>query len=311
MGQRPRWRFNTTGRSSPPGTDMATSRSSAISATASLTLASARGASCERARGGGAADAEEVALQPDGRIVAVGSALYLQGGGALLKKFALARYDVDGSLDSSFGSGGKVTTATNGIARDVAIQPDGKIVVAGSSESGCACHSSQSLAIRGTESLDPSFGSGGIVRTSGRLARRCLGCGAAAKRQDRRRRRCRNEAIRVCPCTIQRRTAPSTHASAAAARCRVGFGRGSSASPTAAAQQRNREDRRCRLGIQLPELGIRARTLPRQRQPRPDIRRWRRDHDLVPERRPECLASATRHGLGGRDPSGRKDHRRW
>ncbi|MCA1679598.1 MAG: hypothetical protein LC777_11945 [Actinobacteria bacterium] len=65
-----------------------------------------------------------VALQPDGRIVVAG------GNG----DFALARYSPDGSLDTSFSGDGQLTTDFGGPDRgnDVALQPDGKIVVAGS-----------------------------------------------------------------------------------------------------------------------------------------------------------------------------------
>ena len=68
--------------------------------------------------------AKSIAIQGDGHIVAVGTALVFPGG------FVLARYNRDGSLDVSFGSGGKELPA-GGDARAVAIQPDGKIVVAG------------------------------------------------------------------------------------------------------------------------------------------------------------------------------------
>ena len=53
--------------------------------------------------------------------------------------FALVRYNTDGSLDTTFGSDGKVTTAIGSgtdVARSVAIQADGKIVVAGYSHNG-------------------------------------------------------------------------------------------------------------------------------------------------------------------------------
>lgn len=72
--------------------------------------------------------AYDVALQPDGKIVAVGRS----GNGA----FALARYnDTDGSLDTSFSGDGKETTDLGGwdYGRAVALHADGKIVVAGSS----------------------------------------------------------------------------------------------------------------------------------------------------------------------------------
>ena len=80
--------------------------------------------------GGTARDSRinDVAMQPDGKIVAVG---YVRNGSN--KDFAIARYNADGSLDSSFGSGGLVRTDISGDdeAHAVAIQSDGKIVVAG------------------------------------------------------------------------------------------------------------------------------------------------------------------------------------
>ena len=71
-----------------------------------------------------------VALQPDGRIVTVG------GIGTTIQDVAVVRYNADGSLDTSFGDGdGIVTTTISATAQDqgqaVAIQADGKIVVAG------------------------------------------------------------------------------------------------------------------------------------------------------------------------------------
>lgn len=73
-------------------------------------------------------------LQPDGKIVVVGSSgLPGQSGG--FQSFAVARLNADGSLDNTFGSGGKVLTDFGTLQEDwaqaVAIQPDGKIVVGG------------------------------------------------------------------------------------------------------------------------------------------------------------------------------------
>jgi hypothetical protein len=56
------------------------------------------------------ADAYSVALQPDGRIVAAG-----EGGPIESTTFELARYNPDGSLDSSFGTDGLVTSAVSSI----------------------------------------------------------------------------------------------------------------------------------------------------------------------------------------------------
>ncbi len=79
-------------------------------------------------------NAYAVAIQADGKIVAVGEASV--GG---VTKFAVARFNTDGSLDTTFNSGGTqpgtVTTdidnSTSSQGRGVAIQSDGKIVVAG------------------------------------------------------------------------------------------------------------------------------------------------------------------------------------
>src|SRR6185503_13541791 len=69
-----------------------------------------------------------VAVQADGKIVAAGFTSSL--GPSL---FALARYNAEGSLDTSFGAGGLVTTVFDlgSHVNDLAIQPDGKIIAAG------------------------------------------------------------------------------------------------------------------------------------------------------------------------------------
>ncbi|MFT4049358.1 MAG: delta-60 repeat domain-containing protein [Solirubrobacterales bacterium] len=80
--------------------------------------------------------AADVAVQQDGKIVAVGTAV--DGSSDML---AIARYNTDGSLDGSFGAAGKVVlnpgyVAAKNFATAVAIQPDGKIVVAGYAKNG-------------------------------------------------------------------------------------------------------------------------------------------------------------------------------
>ena len=74
-----------------------------------------------------------IAIQPDGRIIVAGFA-QLAGSGGNPRVFALARYRSDGSPDTSFGNGGALTTSFGGnfaAASAVMLQPDGKIVVAG------------------------------------------------------------------------------------------------------------------------------------------------------------------------------------
>lgn len=76
--------------------------------------------------------ANAIALLSDGRILVVGQMKQQ----FTVSAFALARYNSNGSLDTTFGSGGKVSTFFDGgvhaaEAKSVAIQADGKIVVAG------------------------------------------------------------------------------------------------------------------------------------------------------------------------------------
>ncbi|MBE7553450.1 MAG: hypothetical protein HS126_20460 [Anaerolineales bacterium] len=79
-----------------------------------------------------------IAIQPDGRIIVAGTAYYqFDDPYYELDAIALARYDVNGKLDRSFNNTGIVTTTLSsgkwGVwATDVVIQPDRKIVVAGS-----------------------------------------------------------------------------------------------------------------------------------------------------------------------------------
>ena len=82
-------------------------------------------------------DARGVAIQSDGKIVVTGSTEH--GPSQNTKDFVVLRYNIDGSLDTSFGGTGIVTTAIGSgedVARSVAFQTDGKIVVAGSTRNG-------------------------------------------------------------------------------------------------------------------------------------------------------------------------------
>jgi uncharacterized delta-60 repeat protein len=65
-----------------------------------------------------------------------------------------------GSLDPSFGSGGVVSQSPGGSIAGIAVQPNGKIVVAGNSNTGFAL-----VRYLPDGSLDPSFGAGGHVET--------------------------------------------------------------------------------------------------------------------------------------------------
>jgi uncharacterized delta-60 repeat protein len=108
-----------------------------------------------------------LATEPDGKLVVAGVSGNRREG---LRRMALARYTVRGRLDRSFGVGGKALTSfgpgNNTGARAVAVQADGKIVLAGSLESSSNGPGRFALA-RYTQRgrLDPSFGQGGKMVT--------------------------------------------------------------------------------------------------------------------------------------------------
>jgi uncharacterized delta-60 repeat protein len=109
------------------------------------------------------AGASDLVLQPDGKIVLAGSA-----GEGSTRDFALARYNADGSLDSSFGTDGTITTpigSGNDIATALARQPNGKLVAAGFSDNG----SNWDFALaryNADGSLDTTFDGDGKVTTA-------------------------------------------------------------------------------------------------------------------------------------------------
>jgi uncharacterized delta-60 repeat protein len=130
-----------------------------------------------------------VALQPDGKIIWVGS----QGnpsfpaGGTF--SFAVARFTANGTLDTSFGTGGQASVeffappmqGAQEFARAVLVQPDGKILVAGSARQGQIRFAPIQGALarfNANGTLDTSFGTGGkILSSSGGIT--ALGLDAA------------------------------------------------------------------------------------------------------------------------------------
>jgi uncharacterized delta-60 repeat protein len=78
-----------------------------------------------------------VVIQGDGKIVVAG---YSWIGSISRSDFALVRYDTDGTLDTSFGTGGQVTTnfGSSSEIRSITLQSDGKIVAAGVSDDNFA-----------------------------------------------------------------------------------------------------------------------------------------------------------------------------
>jgi uncharacterized delta-60 repeat protein len=74
-----------------------------------------------------------LSIQPDGKLLVAG---YSRGPGQADFDFTLVRYTTEGTPDNSFGSGGIVVTGVgeNDEANSMALQPDGKVIVAGLSD---------------------------------------------------------------------------------------------------------------------------------------------------------------------------------
>jgi uncharacterized delta-60 repeat protein len=104
----------------------------------------------------GPAQIYKLLVQPDGRIVAVGQA----HNSANQSVWGLARYNADGGLDSSFGTGGIVTSSISGddYATSAALQSNGQIVVTGRGNSLLEVG-----VYNPNGSPDTFFGSGGFV----------------------------------------------------------------------------------------------------------------------------------------------------
>jgi uncharacterized delta-60 repeat protein len=107
-------------------------------------------------------EATSVAIQSDGKIVAAGRSN---------KDFAIARYNSNGSLDNTFSNNGKKTSDFNSsddYAYSLAIQKDGKIVVAGTTLSMDVNSNAEFALARYNKdgTPDTGFGTGGKQTTS-------------------------------------------------------------------------------------------------------------------------------------------------
>ena len=141
-----------------------------------------------------------IALEPHGRIVVAGASYQgdYQGDDQVLSEFTLARYNSDGSLDTSFGTDGITDTVipeqqqpnacapySSATVNALAVLPSGDILAAGGSEwnDGCDSHSPtySSFALArytSSGSLDPTFGNAGIAQTTSHAA---IGVGLAVQ----------------------------------------------------------------------------------------------------------------------------------
>ncbi len=124
----PRTAAGASGRPSPSSSRLGVTRLTDVQASPGQldTSFSGDGKVTTQFSSGSADEALAVGIQSDGKIVAAGESL---------GHFALARYNTDGTLDTTFGSDGKVTTHFTARSDDVAfataIQADGKVVAAG------------------------------------------------------------------------------------------------------------------------------------------------------------------------------------
>jgi uncharacterized delta-60 repeat protein len=120
------------------------------------------------------ADVRAVLIDPEGRIVAVGTTTSFDGIGSAI---ALARFLPDGTPDPSFGTGGLVETRLGlSGAGDAAFDAEGRIVVAGTGQRQGALLPTIARYLP-DGSLDPGFGDGGIkeIRLSRFAAVRAIG----------------------------------------------------------------------------------------------------------------------------------------
>ena len=108
---------------------------------------------------GSATTASELVLQPDGKILVAGTTF--QSSNDML----LMRFETDGGIDSTFGLNGKAVLDINNTSQEgiaMALQPDGKIVVAGSTASMQTAFDAVCARYLPNGSPDPNFGTNGV-----------------------------------------------------------------------------------------------------------------------------------------------------
>ena len=86
-------------------------------------------------------EARAVAIQADGKIV-VGGASWTGDGTAVA---SMVRYNADGSLDTTFGVGGKVTNSASPTIHEIELLPDGKILAVGAARSPAITRTAASI----------------------------------------------------------------------------------------------------------------------------------------------------------------------
>ena len=112
-------------------------------------------------RGGSAA----LVLQPDGKLVIAGTCA-----GSRLGDFCAVRHNADGTLDTGFGNSGSISAglAAKSVARGLALQVDGALVLAGFCDAVTTGSKSYVCVVRYSSGgiRDTAFGSAGVVTTT-------------------------------------------------------------------------------------------------------------------------------------------------
>lgn len=111
----------------------------------------------------GSAVGNSMALQRDGKIIVVGG-IWLGNRWIIV----MARYNTDGTLDTSFGTAGTITTDLNADSNgySVAVQPDGKIIVVGDFDATVSWdYDFALLRYNANGTIDTTFDTDGLVTT--------------------------------------------------------------------------------------------------------------------------------------------------
>lgn len=110
------------------------------------------------------AEIKKLLIKPDGKILAAGRVSLM----TFENIPALAQFNIDGSLDSSFGINGKVENYTAKVITisDIALLGDGKIVATGETETGNLASDFSLLRYLPNGTLDGSFGTNGLILTN-------------------------------------------------------------------------------------------------------------------------------------------------
>ncbi|MEY4543885.1 MAG: hypothetical protein RL685_80 [Pseudomonadota bacterium] len=113
---------------------------------------------------GGIDQVPHLLLQPDGSLVV---SVDIDEAGLGPDRTGVARYHADGTLDDSFGMGGKLILTAPQLAGGLALQADGKLILVGSAvvEGSAVSTDLAVMRLRVDGSPDPGFGSEGVVKT--------------------------------------------------------------------------------------------------------------------------------------------------